>query len=445
MGKFPYIPLTDQDFKEMLSQIGVDDFESLLEDIPKDLRFKGDLKVPSFLSEEEVRNDIESLANKNKIFKVCFAGAGSYDHIIPSIINHILLRSEFYTAYTPYQAEVSQGTLQAIYEYQSLICRLMNMEITNASMYDSGSAVAEAIAMGINVKKKKRVLISSLLHPFYRKIVETYLKQKIDHFITIEESYGITDIEQLRKKVETGDIVVIQHPNFLGFLEDMEEIKRIKKEKDIFLIEVADPVSLSILKPPGDYDVDVAVAEGQPFGIPMAFGGPYLGIFSTRKEYVRYVPGRLVGMTEDIEGKRGFVLTLQTREQHIKRERATSNICTNQALCALAATIFLSLVGKTGFIEIGEQSLLKSHYLFDYLNEIPWVKTYNREFFKEFAIVVKNKDLDDIYEKFVEKGILPGVPLRQFREEWNDRMLIAVTEKRSKEEIDTYIELFRKM
>ncbi len=441
----PYIPLTEEDIREMLSVIGVDSFEELISIIPEEIRFKKDFSLPSPLSEEEAKKLIKGIADKNRIFSSSFAGAGSYDHIIPSVIHHILMRSEFYTAYTPYQAEVSQGTLQSIYEYQSFMCRLMNMEVANASMYDAGSALPEAVNMGMHVKKKKRVIYSSLIHPDYIRILKTYLRNKVDVFSEIDEDNGTLNIEKLERILEKDDILLIQHPNFLGFLEDMDSIMELKKEKDLFLIMIVDPVSLSLLKPPGDYDADVAIAEGQPFGIGLNFGGPYLGIFTTKKEYVRLMPGRLVAMTEDLEGKRGFVLTLQTREQHIKRERATSNICTNQALCALSATIFLSLLGKAGFTEMGTQCLFKSHYLYNLLKEVEWVELSNKEFFREFPLVVKDRDIDMVYNKFIEKDILPGVKLGRFKKEWRNYLLVTVTERRTKEEIDNYINILKSM
>jgi len=439
----PFLPTTEKEREEILKEIGVQSFEELLSEIPPDLRCKEPLKIPNPISELELRELLESLSKKNVTDKILFTGGGAYDHYIPSAIEAIVSRSEYLTAYTPYQAEVSQGTLQAMYEYQSLICRLTQMEVSNASMYDGASALAEAILMGLRIKKgRKEVLYPSNLNPFYKEVIKTYLMGQdiILEEIPYNEEDGRVRLDLLEEKLSEETVCyVMQHPNFFGGLEDPFKIREITERKGILLISFFNPISLGIISPPGEYGADIAVAEGQPLGIPLSFGGPYLGIMATRKEFLREMPGRIAGRTTDRNGKTGFVMTLQTREQHIRRERAKSNICTNQNLCALRALIYLSLLGREGLREVALQNLLKSHYLEQALTKIGGVKRrFNSPFFNVFVVELPTNTLPFV-RKMKEKGILPGIPLSKFGLEKN-LLLVAVTEKRKKEELDLYIE-----
>jgi glycine dehydrogenase subunit 1 len=439
-----YLPLTPQDEKEMLARIGVSSFEELIDKIiPKDLQFQGDINIPKAVSESEVRRIVGNLAGKNASTDdyLSFLGAGVYDHYIPAIIDSLISRSEFYTAYTPYQAEVSQGTLQTIFEYQSVICELTGMDVSNASMYDAGSALAEACHMANTVKGRNKVILSDLIHPFYQKITRTYTHECGVQIIQCPAKNGTTDIEALSKLVD-GDTscVCIQQPDFYGFLEPMDEIEKIVHEKEALLVAVVDPISLGVIKPPGEYGADIVVGEGQALGIPQGYGGPLLGIFAAKMDFVRYMPGRIVGETTDVEGKRGFVLTLQTREQHIRREKATSNICTNEALMALCALIYLCTLGKQGIVDVGNLCLAKSHYLRDKLKELKGIKiAYEQEFFKEF-LVETEKPAKEILDALLKQKIFGGVPLSMFDDKLQNQFLVAVTERRTKEELDTYIE-----
>lgn len=340
-----YIPNTDDDCREMLREIGVRDVSELFIDIPEEIRCKENLNLPVALSEPELKDHLKFLSEKNAGDQyISFLGAGSYNHHIPSVVNHLISRSEFYTAYTPYQPEISQGTLQGIYEYQTLICQLTDMEITNASMYDGASALAEAVLMANRVNNRKEILVSQAVHPEYREVLNTYT-QSLD--LEIREipftKNLLTDLNEFKMLVSSNSCsVIIQYPNFFGSIEYIKDISEIAKEKEaLMIVVVVEPISLGILRPPGDFDCDIVVGEGQLFGNLMSYGGPSLGIFATKEKYVRSIPGRIVGETTDKDGQRGYVLTMVTREQHIRREKATSNICTNQSLCALAASIYL--------------------------------------------------------------------------------------------------------
>ncbi|MEO0137303.1 MAG: aminomethyl-transferring glycine dehydrogenase subunit GcvPA [candidate division WOR-3 bacterium] len=444
-----YLPLTPQDEEKILHRLGVGSFNELVDKIiPPELQFQGQIGLPPAASEIETRKILHKLAiaNCNTNDYISFLGAGVYDHYIPAIIDSIISRSEFYTAYTPYQAEVSQGTLQTIFEYQSAICELTGMEVANASMYDGGSALAEACHMACAIKERKNVLLSELIHPFYQKVVRTYLKECGIEIVPIPHKDGLTDLERLEDLIDDHTAgVAIQHPNFYGHLESVKEISEITHKNGALLISVVDPLSLGIIAPPGEYDADIAVGEGQGMGIAQGFGGPLLGIFATKMEFVKFMPGRIVGETIDAEGKRGFVLTLQTREQHIRREKATSNICTNEALCALSSLIYLCAMGKMGIIEVGNQCYAKSHYLYNLLKEIKWIRpVYSAEFFKEFVIETE-KPAHELVNRLLEYKIFAGVPLSIFDRNNQNHLLIAVTEKRTKEEIEQFIELLSKI
>ena len=438
-----YLPLTPQDEKEMLARIGVSSFEELIDQIvPEALQYHGEISIPGAVSENEVRRILGELAGKNYNTDqyLSFLGAGVYDHYIPAIIDSLISRSEFYTAYTPYQAEVSQGTLQSIFEYQSVICELTGMEVSNASMYDGGSALAEACHMANTIKGRSKVILSDLIHPFYQKITRTYTHECGVEIVQCPSKDGLTDIIALADLVDDEtSCVCVQQPNFYGCLESMGEIEKIVHAKEALFIAVVDPISLGVVKPPGEYKADIAVGEGQALGVPLSFGGPLLGIFAAKKDFVRYMPGRIVGETTDVEGKRGFVLTLQTREQHIRREKATSNICTNEALLALCALIYLCALGKQGIIDVGNLCLSKSHYLHERISKIKGIKpAFKQEFCKEF-LVETDKPAKEILDALLDQKIFGGVPLSMFDDKKQNQFLIAVTEKRTKEELDTYI------
>lgn len=437
----PFIPNTPEDREEMLRELGVSSFKELLKDIPEELFLKGEIKLPSALSEEEVRELIVDLSKKNKVLKI-FAGGGAYDHYVPAVVDYIVSRPEFYTAYTPYQAEVSQGTLQAIYEFQTMISNLTGLDVTNASMYDGASAAAEAILMAIRIKKRGKILISSALNPEYKKVIETYL-DGIDAeiiYIGYDENTGMTKVSELSKMLEGSAALLIQHPNYFGVLEEMENIGKLAREKDVILIEHYYPISLGIIKKPSDYGVDIATAEGQSLGLYLNFGGPYIGLFSSKKEYIRQIPGRIIGETIDVNGEKGYVMTLQTREQHIRRERATSNICSNQNLCALRVLVYLSFYGRNGLKRLAQSIFGKAHYLLDKLeSEGVGKRAFSGPFFNEFVLKLNKVSTTKFMEMMAEKGILPGIILDE------DRLLVAVTEKIGMNELNEYVNIAKKI
>jgi glycine dehydrogenase subunit 1 len=439
----PFLSNSDNDIKEMLKAIGVSSFEDLITNIPSSLRFEGELKIPSALSEMEVASRLNEIGIKNQT-GISFLGGGSYDHYIPAAIESVISRSEFYTAYTPYQPEVSQGTLQAIYEFQSMICELTRMDVTNASMYEGGSALAESVLLASAHTGKKEVLVAGTLNPRYRAVLETYTRFNDITITSLKNSSFKTDLDELAE-VLNDDIaaVVVQHPNYFGCLEEVTAIGALLQKHPALFIVFYDPVSLGVLKPPGEYGADFAVAEGQALGNNLNFGGPYLGLFSSTLALIRKLPGRLVGLTKDIEGKQGFVLTLQTREQHIRREKATSNICTNSGLMALAATLYLALLGKKGVKQASELCLQKSHYMANKLSELPGVEmAANLPFFKEFVVKFPVK-CTEVYAALKKENILGGIDLTPLG--YDKCMLVAVTEKRTRHEMDRYISVIRKM
>ena len=365
---YPYIPNTPQDEQEMLKAIGLDSMDQLFEDIPKEVRLTKPLNIPDSKSELEVSSYLKSLADKNCSTSelTCFLGAGAYDHYIPSVINAITSRSEFYTSYTPYQPEISQGTVQYIFEYQTLIANLTGMDIANASLYDGGTAITEAALMASAHSKKAEIIVSTGVNPEARQILKTYAHAQSLKVVEVELKDGVTDAAQLESLVSDDTAaVIVQNPNFFGVLEDLKGLGEIahKGKKTSFIASV-NPISLAVLKKPGELDVDIVVGDGQPLGIPLQFGGPYLGFMATKKAYLRKIPGRIVGETTDLDGKRSFVLTLSAREQHIRREKATSNICSNQGLNALAATVYMVTMGKQGLKEVATQCLQKAHYAY---------------------------------------------------------------------------------
>ncbi|MCR6110478.1 aminomethyl-transferring glycine dehydrogenase subunit GcvPA [Bacillus sp. A301a_S52] len=438
MDKFRYLPMTEKDQQNMMKEIGVASIEDLFADIPKEVRFKGDLPIKQALDETALIKEMTSLAEKNTHIKDCpsFLGAGVYEHYIPSVVNHMLLRSEFFTAYTPYQPEISQGELQAIFEFQTMICELTGMDIANSSMYDGPTALAEAAMMSAAHTKKSEILVSKTVHPEAREVLKTSAKGQNLTVVEIEEKEGITDLDQLEAKVnENTASVIVQYPNFFGQIEDLASIEAIAhKEKALFIVS-SNPLSLGILQPPGEYNADVVVGDAQPFGIPTQLGGPHCGYFAVTKKLMRKVPGRLVGQTTDDHGQRGFVLTLQAREQHIRREKATSNICSNQALNALAASITMSALGKQGVSELAEQNVQKAYYAKKQLQKNGIKVSGAQPFFNEFVIELSSP-VDRINKKLFDEGIIGGLDLSRFYPDRTNQMLIAVTELRTKEEID---------
>lgn len=443
-----YIPNTDKDREEMLKRIGVSSFEELLSEVPEGLKLKTGLNLPPPLSELEVRRELKQLSERNLNMEshISFLGGGAYDHYIPSVIDHIISRPEFYTAYTPYQAEVSQGTLQTIYEYQTMICELTNMEVSNASMYDGASALAEAAHTARGTTRRDTIVVSDAIHPYYLQVVETYSRGLAVPIKKVPIKNGRTDLESLSKSIdEDTAALLIQHPNFFGCLEEAEEASSIAHSKGALLVVAVDPISLGLLKPPGDYNADICVGEGQALGIPVSLGGPFLGLFATRRDYLRQMPGRLIGKTVDADGNPGYMMTLQTREQHIRREKATSNICTNEGLCALAACVYLSIMGREGLREIAELCLQRSHYLAEGMEKLEGFRlAYKTPFFKEFVVECPIPPTRVISE-LLDKGFFAGVNLGRFRDAWKNHLLLAVTEKRTKEEMDRFLDELSKL
>ncbi len=437
---YPYIPHTKDDEQRMLETIGVNSIDDLFSDIPEDMRFNKALDLNTSMSELEVSNYLSKLSRTNTTIDdlTCFLGAGAYDHYIPSIVSHILSRSEFYTSYTPYQAEISQGTLQYIFEYQTLICDLTEMDVSNASLYDGGTAIAEAAFMASDIARRNKIVVSKTVNPQYRQVLKTYAHLQKLEIVEIEDLEGETNLEELKKNVDDKTAaVIVQSPNFFGVIEDMEAIEKIAhSQKKTLLIASVDPISLGILKTPGELGVDIAVGEGQALGIPLSFGGPYLGFIATSKKHMRKLPGRIVGESLDADGKRAFVLTLQAREQHIRREKATSNICSNQGINTLAATVYLTTLGKEGLREVATQTTQKAHYALKEITKSGKYKPlFDKPFFKEF-VVTSETDADKVNEKLLEENILGGYSLEKDYPQYKNGILYAVTEKRTKEEID---------
>jgi glycine dehydrogenase subunit 1 len=436
-----YISNTPAQQREMLATIGVGSIEELLGRIPTKARLSRPLNVPAAMAESDLVRHLRAMSarNANADDYACFLGAGSYDHGVPSPINHLISRGEFFTAYTPYQPEASQGTLRSIFEYQSMMAELCGMDVANASLYDGASSVAEAALMAHAVTDRNAVVLSKGVNALYRQVVETYCEGPGIRLKSAPIGDGVTDLDALRKAVSGQTAaVVIQHPNFYGCLEDVKAAGDIAHAAGALLVVVADPVNLGLLTPPGALGADIVVGEGQGLGVPMSFGGPNLGIFAAKQELVRRMPGRLVGATVDLDGQRGFVLTLQTREQHIRREKATSNICTNVALCALMATIYVAIMGKVGLRKVGELSTAKAHYAAEAFAKIPGVRLrFAAPFFKEFTLQLP-KSPERIAKRLLKVKILAGVPLKAFDRAQKDCLLVAVTEKRTRAEIDAY-------
>jgi glycine dehydrogenase subunit 1 len=442
-----YILNTPEDVSAMLASIGVASIEALFDSIPETLRLRRPLAIPPALSEIELTSHLSRLAGKNQSAGdgVCFLGGGAYDHFIPAIVDAVASRSEYYTAYTPYQAEASQGSLQAFFEFQTLICQLTGMDIANASLYEGGSSVAEAVIMAIASQERRgNVLIAESVHPEYRQVLATYLTNLHCNLVTIPTPEGFLNPVDLKKAITNDTIcVALQNPNFFGALEEVEAVTKIAHSHGAWSILSFDPISLGLMKGPGAYGVDVAVAEGQGLGTPLGFGGPYLGLMACKQEYVRKIPGRIVGETIDRRGKRCWVLTLQTREQHIRRDKATSNICTNQGLFALRAAVYLASLGPQGLRETAELCLRKSHYLAAELQKLPGVKLkFNRPFFKEFSVQLPT-EVESKVKSLLPHGYHAGLPLGRWYPQHADSLLVAVTEKRTQAEMDRLVALLK--
>ena len=444
-----YIPISSEDKKEMFKAIGVRDTEELLSlQIPENLRVKK-LNLDKGMSEQELLSLFKLYSQKNKSDLVCFRGAGVYDHFVPSIVDEIVGRSEFWTAYTPYQAEASQGTLQAIFEYQSIICELTGLDCSNASMYDGATAVAEAILLAVRASRKSKIVISQALNPQYLSVVQTYTKNLNIEFIKldIDKKTGSINKNTLNNLMsEDIAAVVVQSPNFFGTIEDMQELADIAESKKALFIAVVNPVSLGLLKTPAEYGADIAVGEGQVFGNQMYLGGSTFGFMATTKTLEWKMPGRIVGQTTDKDGKRGFVLTLQSREQHIRREKATSNICTNAALNSFAACVYVAYLGSQGIKELAETNISKARYAFDKIKNIKgFVPLFENPFFFNEFVFKTDKNTDNINEELLKENILGPLDLEKINPEYKNCIMFAVTEKRSRQEIDKLTEILTRV
>lgn len=439
--KHRYLPMTEQDKNEMLQAIGVSTVDELFNDIPESVRFKGEYSIKKAKSEPELMKELSALASSNADLRshASFLGAGVYDHYMPVIVDHVLSRSEFYTAYTPYQPEISQGELQAIFEFQTMICELTGMDVANSSMYDGGTALAEAAMLSTGHTKNKKVLVSKAVHPESRLVLETYAKGQYIEVVEIPTNDGVTDIEALKDLMdENVASVIVQYPNFFGQIEPLKEIEAVAHTGKSMFIVSSNPLALGALTPPGKFGADIVVGDAQPFGIPAAFGGPHCGYFAVTTKLMRKVPGRLVGQTVDEDGKRGFVLTLQAREQHIRRDKATSNICSNQALNALAASVAMTALGKKGVKEISTNNIQKAHYAKTQFVNNGINVAFEGPFFNEFVVNI-GTSVKEANARLLQKGIIGGYDLGRDYPELEGHMLIAVTELRTKEEIDTLV------
>jgi glycine dehydrogenase subunit 1 len=441
-----YLLNTDDDLRVMLGAVGIDAIDQLFETIPPEFRLGRPLAIPPALTELELTGHLAELASRNvgAEERPCFLGGGCYDHFIPAVVDALAGRGEFYTAYTPYQAEASQGTLQAIFEYQSLIAQLTGLDVSNASLYDGGSAVAEAALMSQNVTRRGgRVVLAGTVHPESRAVLKTYLANLETRIVTVPHEGGRIEPRRLAAEVtDDTSAVIFQQPNVFGQLEDVDALVAAARARGAVAITSFDPISLGLLKRPGSYGADIAVAEGQSLGNYLAYGGPYLGIMACREEFMRKMPGRIVGQTTDRQGRRCWVLTLQTREQHIRREKATSNICTNQGLLALRASIYLAVMGPAGLKRAAELSARKAHYAAERLAAVPGVSlAFGGPFFKEFVIRVPG-DAQEVVRRVGRLGYHGGIAMGSWDEGMDDAILVAVTERRTRSEIDGLAEAY---
>ncbi|MGP4074385.1 aminomethyl-transferring glycine dehydrogenase subunit GcvPA [Halobacillus sp. K22] len=440
--EFRYLPMTEQDKKDMLSRIGVQTSDELFSDIPENIRFKGELNLKEPKNEFQLMQELTKLADKNVNLKshTSFLGAGVYDHYIPSIVDHVISRSEFYTAYTPYQPEISQGELQAIFEFQTMICELTGMDVANSSMYDGGTALAEAVNLSAGQTKRKKVLVSKAVHPESLAVINSYVKGPGVEVVEIDHKNGKTDLAQLESELDENTAsVVIQYPNFFGQIEPLDEVRRIiDTQKKTMMITSSNPLALGYLTPPGEFGADIVTGDAQVFGIPAQYGGPHCGYFATTQKLMRKVPGRLVGQTVDEDGRRGFVLTLQAREQHIRRDKATSNICSNQALNALASSVAMSSLGKQGLRKMSWMNIQKTAYMKKQLDSNNIKVAFDGAFFNELVIKLDH-DITEVNRLLLQRGIIGGYDLSQLDKSLHNHMLVAVTEIRTKEEIDQFV------
>lgn len=441
MSTFSYFPHTEDDIKSMLERIGVGSLDDLYSDVPDKFIYRGEYDLPDAMSEQQVRSFFESLDKKDLHLKV-FAGAGAYDHYTPSVIPYICSRSEFLTAYTPYQAEISQGTLRYIFEYQSMICALTGIDVSNASMYDGPTAAAEAMMMAVAcTKRKTRVLLSETLLPHVRKVVETYAKFHNVQLGYIPMKDGQTGLESMKEELAKGDVagVIVPSLNRFGIVEDLTGFAEAVHEAKAIAVEYCDPSALAVVRTPGEWDFDIAVGDGQSLGIPMCFGGPYVGFMACRKDYVRKMPGRIVGQTQDADGKRCFVLTLQAREQHIRREKATSNICSNQSLMALYVTVYMSLMGKEGLAKVNSLSSAGAHYLYgELLKTGKFEPVFDKPFLKEF-VLKPLVPVEKLQQKLLDEGFFGALATEE------GYVSFCVTEKRTRAEVDSLVEAVKEV
>lgn len=436
----PYLPVTPEDLKVMLDTIGVKSLDDLYKAIPDEVRLKDDLKIGESKSEIEIRREIGALAAKNKSVDelTCFMGAGSYDHYIPSTVKHIVSRSEYYTAYTPYQAEIAQGTLQGVWEYQSMMCLLTGMDVSNVSMYDGATAAAEAAILATSNQRRKKILVSEAVNPETKKVLESYMKFRDLEVEYVGTKDGHTDLEEAMNKLNKDvAALVVQNPNFNGIVENYDGVaEKLHANKSLFIVQV-DPVSLGLIKTPGEYGADIVVGEGQSLGQNLNYGGPVLGFMNITEKLVRKMPGRIIGQSLDVDGNKAYVLTLQAREQHIRREKATSNICSDQTLNSIAAAVYLASMGPEGIKEAAYQSAQKAHYLAKELEKTGKFKLkYNKPFFKEF-VMETSLNVNEMNNKLAEQGILG--PLNMKWTGTDNACLFCVTENRSKEEMDKLV------
>lgn len=441
-----YIPHTEAERRQMLSAIGVTTIEDLFEAVPASHRFPK-LDLPKPMSEMEIAAEMQALAEVNEHAGdfATFRGAGAYHHFIPSVVNHILMRSEFYTAYTPYQPEMSQGTLQATYEYQSMMCALTGMDAANASHYDGATSLAEAVTVALDVarNKRKKVILSPGINPQYRAVVRTYHQGRDTQFVG-DDADATTD--ELMDMIDSDTaMIAVSYPNFFGEIEDLQKVADKAHEARALLVVVVNPMALGLLKSPGEMGADIVVGEGQPLGVPLSYGGPYLGFFATREKYVRKIAGRIIGETTDKNGTRAFVMTLRPREQDIRREKASSNICTNQGLMAIAASVYMSLMGKNGMRKVAELNYHKAHYAADQIDAIPGFKVRREKpFFNEFVVKCLT-NVSTVNAKLMEAGIVGGYDLGQDYEHLKDHMLLCVTEMNTRAEIDAMVAVLREV
>lgn len=437
-----YVPHTAADREKMLGDIGVADTADLFTDIPEQLRFP-QLRLPGPMSEQAVRARLAELAQRNRHTGqvASFLGAGAYHHYVPAAVGYITQRGEFLTAYTPYQPELSQGTLQSIYEYQTMVCQLLDMEVSNASMYDGATALAEGVLMAVGHTRRRRVVIAGTLHPAYREVLRTYTQGLGIEIVEVAAASAALRVtaENISRETEGAACVAVQYPNFLGQIEDLAAIGEVAHQAGALFVVAAYPLALGMLKPPGAFDADIAVGEGQSLGAGLNYGGPYLGLLASKQHLIRQMPGRLTGMTNDTEGRCGFVLTLQTREQHIRREKATSNICTNQGLIQLTATVYLALMGKEGLREVADLCYQKAHYLAEQLAMVDGVEVVAPGPFFNEVVVRLPRPVADVNAALLRRQIIGGYDLSRDYPELGNAMLVCATEMTSRAEIDRFV------